>query len=94
MRLDGIKEKLKNLKPNRTDYQSELKERVNAFVKLVPLQNRTNLTKYIARRKLVLQVFDMILQREHEKNVNGGRIDEEILHNLIFHQIFIEPLLT
>lgn len=79
-------EKLKALKPNRREYQQQLKERVAAFTKLVPLQNRTNLTKYIARRKLVLQIFEMILNRELDKLKHGERIDEDILHNLIFQQ--------
>lgn len=79
-------EKLKALLPNRKGYQQQLKERVTAFTKLIPLQNRTNLTKYIARRKLVLQIFDMILNRELKKLEHGERIDENVLHNLIFQQ--------
>lgn len=59
---------------------------VKQFTKIVPLQNRTGLTKYIARRKLVLKVFEMVLNRELKKLENGERIDEEILHNLIFHK--------
>lgn len=79
-------EKLKELKPDKKEYQQKLKERIDSFTKLIPIQNRTNLTKYVARRKLVLQVFNMILERELEKLSHGERIDEEILHNLIFQQ--------
>lgn len=84
-------EKLRGLKPNRKGYQKELKERIEAFTKLIPFQNRTNLTKYIARRKLVLEVFNMILDRELKKLSNGERIDEDILHNLIFQQGSTDP---
>ena len=52
----------------------------------MPLQNRTNVTKHIARRKLVLEIFDMIMQKELEKLKAGGRVDEDLLHNLIFQQ--------
>lgn len=79
-------ERLKDLKPDKKEYQQKLKERIEAFTKLIPIQNRTNLTKYVARRKLVLQVFNMILERELNKLSNGERIDEDILHNLIFQQ--------
>ena len=40
-------EKVKALTPNKKEYQQELKEHVEAFTRLIPLQNRTNLTKYI-----------------------------------------------
>lgn len=52
-------EKVKALTPDKNDYQQQLKDHVEAFTKLVPLQNRTNLTKYIARRKLVLEIFNL-----------------------------------
>ena len=55
-------------------------------MKLVPLQNRTNVTKHIARRRLVLEIFDMIMNKELEKLEQGGRVDEDLLHNLIFQQ--------
>ena len=75
-------ERLKKLTPDDNDYQRKLSEEVSNFVKLVPLQNRTNVTKHIARRKLVLEIFDMIMQKELEKLEKGGRIDEDLLHNL------------
>ena len=50
------------------------------IVKLVPLQNRTNITKHIARRRLVLEIFDMIMNKELEKLEQGGRVDENLLH--------------
>lgn len=79
-------EKVKALTPNKKEYQQELKEHVEAFTRLIPLQNRTNLTKYIARRKLVLDIFNTILENEKENAVRTGTINEEVLHNLIFRQ--------
>ncbi len=77
---------IKTLDPTKNDYQERLKERINEFVLAIPLQNRTALSQYVARRKMVLDLFDMILNRETENLRNGGRIDEDILHNLIFQQ--------
>lgn len=79
-------EKVKALTPNKKEYQQELKEHVEAFTRLIPLQNRTNLTKYIARRKLVLDIFNTILENEKENAVKTGTINEDVLHNLIFRQ--------
>lgn len=79
-------EKVKALKPDKNEYQQQLKHHVEAFTKLIPMQNRTNLTKYVARRKLVLEIFNTILENE-KKNANKiGTINEDVLHNLIFCQ--------
>ena len=82
---------LLKLSPELPDYQERLQERVNDFVKFVPLQNRTSITKYIARRKLVLKIFEMILDKELDSLKSGGRIDEDLLHNLIFQQHSTNP---
>jgi hypothetical protein len=79
-------EKVKALKPDKYEYQQQLKEHVEAFTKLVPIQNRTNLTKYIARRKLVLEIFNTILENEKKNAKETGTINEDVLHNLIFRQ--------
>lgn len=84
--LKKLYDELTHLSPDDKEYQEKLDGHVKQFTKIVPLQNRTGLTKYIARRKLVLRVFEMVLNRELKKLENGERIDEEILHNLIFHK--------
>lgn len=87
-----IKEKLdvlKTITPDKTEnYQNELQKMVNEFVTLIPLQNRTALSKYVARRKLVLELFGQILNKELEavRDKKKERIDEKLLHNLIFQQ--------
>lgn len=90
----GIKqqvEEIEALLPTDDDYQEKLKAKVDEFVRTIPLQNRTALSQYVARRKLVLVVFEKILNKELEKLRNGGRIDEDILHNLIFQQSSDSP---
>jgi len=84
-----LKKQIKDLEAldsSKSDYQEKLTERVNEFVKAIPLQNRTALTQYIARRKMVLELFDKILKKEIAKLQKGGRIDEDLMHNLIFQQ--------
>lgn len=80
-------EELKSITPDKTeDYQTRLKEKVNELITAIPLQNRTVLSKYVARRKLVLDLFDEILNKELESLKDGKRIDEKLLHNLLFQQ--------
>ena len=80
-------EELKSITPDKTeDYQTRLKEKVDELITAIPLQNRTVLSKYVARRKLVLDLFDEILNKELESLKEGKDIDERLLHNLIFQQ--------
>jgi hypothetical protein len=84
-------DKLNELTPNRAEYQEQLDNEVKELTKVIPLQNRTSLTQYIARRKMVLELFQKILDREIDNLRSGGRIDENILHNLIFKQASAKP---
>lgn len=89
-----IKQQIKDLEGLDTtteNYQEQLQTKVDEFVKTIPLQNRTALTQYVARRKMVLELFQKILDKEIFKLKNGGRIDENILHNLIFQQSSSNP---
>ena len=82
---------LETLDPNNKDYQKQLSQKVNQFVKDIPQQNRTALTQYVARRKMVIELFDKILHNELNKLKNGERIDEDLLHNLVFQKHADEP---
>lgn len=68
------------------DYEEKLESEIQELVKSIPHQNKNSLTKYVARRKLVLDLFGKIMDKEIEKLKKGGRIDEDLLHNLIFQQ--------
>ena len=83
---------LEKLDPAHENYQSELKKATDELTRSIPLQNKKSLTHYIARRKLVLDLFQKILKNETEKLKNGDRIDENVLHNLIFQQSSNDPV--
>lgn len=55
---------IEKLTPDMPNYQEELEKQIEDFVLTVPIQNRTSLTKYVARRKMVLNIFDNILEKE------------------------------
>lgn len=50
-------DEINTLSPTDINYQEELNRRAEALVQNVPLQNRTALSQYIARRKIVLSLF-------------------------------------
>lgn len=75
-----------DLDTTKGNYSDELKEKADELVKLIPLQNRTAITHYVARRKLVLELFDKIIKQQLQVQKTGRGIDEKLLHNLIFQQ--------
>lgn len=92
--LKGQLDSLKNLTPGNEDYETALSQVVDDFARLVPLQNRASLTRYVARRQLILKEFELILQHglncQEKSSSAGGKnqrsADEKLLHNLIFPQ--------
>jgi len=84
-------EQLDKLNTKSKTYKAELEETIFELVKTIPIQNRSALTHYVARRKLVLDLFDKILSKQIDILNGGGRIDEDIMHNLIFQQSSEDP---
>ena len=73
------------------NYEKLLQEEVNELVKEIPIQNRTTLTHYVGRRKIVLELFAKILGKQlNIQDTTPRNIDEKLLHNLIFQQTNID----
>lgn len=69
------------------DYSDSLEKEIEKIVRVIPQQNKKELTHYVARRKLVLELFALILNRKLTVQNDGSRNkDEALLHNLIFQQ--------
>jgi len=80
-------DKLDNLDSSAKNYRREFDSLTSDLVRTIPLQNRVALTHYVARRKLVLELFEKILNKELDAQQNSSRcFDEKLLHNLIFQQ--------
>lgn len=79
-------DELTNLNPTSSNYDSELGLLVKDLVKEIPHQNRANLTHFVARRRLVLELFDKVLKRELQMQKHGRNEDEKLLHTILFAQ--------
>ncbi len=86
--IKSIIESLDNLNPTDKDnYQESFDRLVSELVQNIPLQDRTTLSRYVARRKLVLDLYDKVLNNRLSTQNDGSRNnDEALLHNLIFRQ--------
>lgn len=79
-----LKQEIDNLDAMSTtdeDYQQKLMDSATRVVEMVPLHGKNDLAQYIARRKLVLSLFEKIMQ-----NATSENVDEAVLHNLFFTQ--------
>lgn len=78
---------LEKLDTTSEGYSEQLEKEIQKLVKEIPLQNKVSLTQYVARRKLVLELFHLINNRKLSAQINEDRNkDEKLLHNLIFQQ--------
>ncbi|SKB43623.1 ATP-binding protein [Dyadobacter psychrophilus] len=78
---------LDNLDPNSPNFRDRFLEEVNELTRAIPQQNRTQLTHYVARRKLVLDLFGKILDRKLLiQNSDGRNLDEALIHNVLFQK--------
>lgn len=77
---------LDTLNPASADFGEKLLEEINGLTRAIPLQNRTQLTHYIARRKLILNLFDKILEEKLEVQKVGRKNTEALIHSLLFQK--------
>ena len=89
-----IKQSMDNLNQLDTtspNYEKDLEKEIKKLVQSIPLQNTKALTHYVARRKLVLDLFDKILERKLQIQETSGNRDEALIHNLLFQQSSTNP---
>lgn len=86
--IKNIIDTLDALNPtDKEEYQENFEKLVSELVYNIPLQDRTTLSRYVARRKLILDLYDKILDNKLSVQNDGSRNnDEALLHNLIFRQ--------
>ena len=85
-KIAETKKNVEKLDPASDDYVDALKMAAEELTKQIPMQNKNELSKYVARRKIVLDVFQKILDKELESLKEKDHVDEEVLHNLLFRQ--------
>lgn len=83
---------LKNLDPADKNFDVNLTTTIEKLTKEIPIQNRTALTHYVARRKIILELFEKVLDRKLLVQNDGSRNnDEQLLHNILFQQSATNP---
>lgn len=68
------------------NYTEILKYKVEKLAREIPQHNKNTLTRYIARRKIVLELFSKVLDRELDIQKTGREKNEALIHDLLFKQ--------
>ncbi len=79
------------LNPLDKNYEIELQRLSSEAMDEVPVSQKNELGKYVTRRKLVLDLLDLILQKKTEYLKDKETINEAYLHNLIFKKHSNDP---
>lgn len=81
-------EELNTLNTSSPTYQEDLQHLVEEMSRVIPLQDKESLSRYVTHRKLVLDLMAKILGRKTKiQNQEDTRNeDEKLLHNLLFAQ--------
>lgn len=81
-------EELNALNTSSPTYQEDLQQLVDEMTRVIPLQDKESLSRYVTHRRLVLDLMAKILKRKTNiQNQSGTRNeDEKLLHNLLFAQ--------
>lgn len=94
--LKAIIDSLKELTPGSKDFNKKLNDKIKKVTKLVPQISRTELTRYLTKRKIVLDLMQQTLDKKlhcQQKIDNGKKINNEsFLHNILFNQHSDNPL--
>lgn len=94
--IKSVMDSLKELTPSSKDFKKKLNEKVKKVTELVPQINRTELVRYISKRKVILDLMQKTLDKQldcQQKNSKGKKINHEsFLHNILFSQHSDDPL--
>lgn len=81
------KTQIEQLDTTSETYKDDLEKMVTELTKTIPLQCKESLSRYVTHRSLVLELFDKLIKRETLiQNVSDRKIDEKLIHNLLFTQ--------
>ncbi len=93
--IRNILKKLSALDPSQKTFESKFNKQVKELTELVSPLMRKELTQYVSRRKLVLELMQRILDKSlscFENSTDKHKDIESYLHNLIFPKRSTDPL--
>ncbi|HEX2839940.1 hypothetical protein [Hyphomicrobium sp.] len=93
LKIKKLFESLSSLSPTEPDYQEQLAQKSSELLDLIPPQNTQELSRYVIRRQMVVDVLRLILankldvQTKTAKNSKGKKTRQDregLIHDLLF----------
>lgn len=90
-KINQLYDSLIDLNPTEKDYQTKLEDKGKELLKLIPQQNKQELSRYVIRREMVTKLLQLILADsllyQNSSPKKGVRKDKEgLIHNLVFQR--------
>lgn len=95
MKIKRLFESLTELDPTAENYHSELENRSNKLLELIPEQNKQELSRYIIRRQMIATLLHMILSEKSvaqvkpskSRKAKSSRTEKEgLVHDLLIRR--------
>ncbi|GAE84969.1 ATP-binding protein [Bacteroides reticulotermitis] len=94
--IKAIIDSIDELIPGTKDFNRKLNTKIKKVTELVPQFNRAELTKYVTKRKVVLELMQKTIDKKltcQQKTKKQKKINnEQFLHNILFNQHSENPL--
>ena len=90
--LIETKEQIDELDPRENDFSSKINTITAEMTRLIPRRNKELLSKYVSRRKIVLEMIRGVLSKSLKCQAEERNADEKLLHDLIFRQKSENPI--
>lgn len=94
--IKSIIDSIDELTPGANDFNRKLNTKIKKVTELIPQYNRTELTKYITKRKVILELMQKTIDKKltcQQKTIKKKKIsNEQFLHNILFNQHSENPI--
>ena len=93
-KMKEIFSSFRQLDPSSKGFRKSFKAKVGAVNSLIPVKNKSSLSRYISSRKVAMNLLQMILDKELECQVvtKKRRDNEKLIHDLLFPQGSMDAL--
>lgn len=93
-KLKVLFDSLRTLNPSSKTFQRSLNMKVKEINSLIPVKNKSSLSRYISSRKAALNILGLILDKHLECQIEKKKrkSNEKLIHDLLFKQGTIDVL--
>lgn len=87
-KLKSLFDSLRTLDPSSKTFKKSLNSKVNEINSLIPVKNKSSLSRYISNRKAAMNILQLILDKDLDCQIETKKRNnnEKLIHDLLFKQ--------